>query len=138
MRSRNFCAKDDAEPAGAGRLSKLTGHDKAVVDEMVRDIQQSHPQATREGILEDLEAWGFDPTYEQLEAEKPTREDILKAAKHDPILAGMVERGEMLSRSHWIMNAYSMRDMPNPWTPAHEQHVPRIFRRTNPEELCLQ
>ena len=83
----------------AGRLSKLTGHDKAVVDEMVRDIQQSHPQATREGILEDLEAWGFDPTYEQLEAEKPTREDILKAAKHDPILAGMVERRDAVAGS---------------------------------------
>jgi hypothetical protein len=104
---------------------------------MVRDIQQGHPQATREGILEDLEAWGFDPTYEQLEAEKPTREEILDAAQHDPILAGMVERGEMLSRGHWIMNAYSLSEM-NPWTPKHEQHVPSVFRRKNPEELWLQ
>jgi hypothetical protein len=122
----------------AGRLSKLTGYDKAVVDEMIRDVQQSHPQATRESILEGLEWWGFDPTYEQLAAEKPTREEILEAAKHDPILASMVERGEMLSRAYWIMNAYSMSDMPNPWTPKHEQHVPKVFRRTNPEELWLQ
>jgi hypothetical protein len=121
----------------AGRLSKLTGSDKAVVDEMVRDIQQSHPQATREGILEDLEWWGFDPTYEQLKAERPTREEILAAAQSDPILAGMVERGEMLSRSYWIMNTYSMSEMPNPWTPLHEQHFPRIFRRKNPEDLWL-
>jgi hypothetical protein len=120
----------------AGYLSRVTGGDKAIVDEMVRDIQQSHPRATRQGILEDLEWWGFDPTYEQLEAEKPTREEILEAAKHDPILASMVERGEMLSRAYWIMNAYSLSEM-NPWTPAHEQHVPRIFRRNNPEELWV-
>ena len=120
----------------AGRLSKLTGYDKAIVDELVREIQQSHPKATRERILEDLEWWGFDPTYEQLAAEKPTKEEILAAAQYDPILASMVERGEMLSRAHWIMNAYSIRDM-NPWTPAHEQHVPSVFRRKNPEDLWL-
>ena len=120
----------------AGYLSKVTGYDKAIVDELVRDIQLHHPQATREGILDEMEWWGFDPTYEQLEAEKPTREEILEAAKHDPILAGMVERGTMLSRAYWIMNAYSLSEM-NPWTPAHEQHVPRIFRRTNPEELWV-
>jgi hypothetical protein len=121
----------------AGRLSKLTGYDKAVVDELVRDIQQSHPNASRESLLEDLEWWGFDPTYEQLEAEKLTREEILEAAKHDPILEGMVERGEMLSRGHWIMNAYSLSEM-NPWTPKHERHVPSVFRRKNPEDLWLQ
>jgi hypothetical protein len=122
----------------ASRLSKLTGYDKAVVDELVRDIQRHHPRATREGILEEAELWGFDPTYEQLEAEKPTREEILEAAKHDPILAGMVRRGEMLSRAYWIMNAYSLSDMPDPWTPKHEHHVPSVFRRKNPEELWLQ
>ena len=62
----------------AGYLSKVTGHDRAIVDELVRDIQLHHPRATREGIMDELEWWGFDPTYEQLEAEKPTREEILK------------------------------------------------------------
>ncbi len=44
------------------RLLKATGRLKEAVEEAVRDIQQAHPNASREGILEHLEAAGFDET----------------------------------------------------------------------------
>jgi hypothetical protein len=46
----------------ADRLAKATGRLKEAVDEAVRDIQQAHPNATREGILAHLEAAGSDET----------------------------------------------------------------------------
>lgn len=48
----------------AGYLSRVTGQDKEVVDELVRDTQLRHPQATREAILDEAEWWGFDPTHQ--------------------------------------------------------------------------
>jgi hypothetical protein len=44
------------------RLTSATGHLKQAVDAVVRETQQRHPQATREGILEELASAGFDET----------------------------------------------------------------------------
>jgi hypothetical protein len=65
-----------------------------------------------------------------------TRAEILEAAKRNPILAGMVKRGEPLTRDQWIRRAYSLSDMPEPWTPEHEEQVPRVFRKKNPDDAA--
>jgi hypothetical protein len=57
-----------------------------------------------------------------------TRAEILEAAKHDPILESMVQRGEPLTRAQWIIRAYSLSELPDPWTPEHEYEVPVPFR----------
>ena len=65
-----------------------------------------------------------------------TRAEILEAAKHDPILEDMVKHNEPLTRERWIRSAYSLSDIPDPWTEEHEQTVPRVFREPNPEETA--
>ena len=62
----------------------------------------------------------------------PTRPQILEAAKHDPILQSMVERGEPLTRAQWIIRAHTLSDVPKPWTDEDEQKLPRVFRKPNP------
>jgi Domain of unknown function (DUF4326) len=59
-----------------GYLSRVTGNDKAVLDEMILGIQLNRPNATREEILNELEQEGFGPTWG--ESEPPIRSDDLE------------------------------------------------------------
>ena len=63
-----------------------------------------------------------------------TRAEILEAAKHDPILESMVQRGEPLTREQWIIRSHSLSDVPDPWTHEDEQKLPRVFRKKHAED----
>lgn len=53
--------KEYAPLSRAGYLSKVTGRDKEVLDELIQEIQHDHPNISREDVLKDLEWEGFDP-----------------------------------------------------------------------------
>jgi hypothetical protein len=103
------------------RLASATGRLKQAVDEAVREIQQSHPNATREGIIEHLAAAGFDendwyPPHlrgvtwdkqltdrgDMAQTQRKIHPALLQAAKTDPILSYMIKHGLPLNRKTWI------------------------------------
>jgi hypothetical protein len=55
-------------------------------------------------------------------------EQLKEIAKHDGVLADMIERDLPLTREKWISMAY-LGHPPEVWTAEHEAEVPAPFRR---------
>jgi hypothetical protein len=57
----------------------------------------------------------------------PVDPALIGAAKSDPLLEGIIRRGEPLSREAWIRYAWGAAP-PKPWCIEHEMEVPEFWQ----------
>jgi hypothetical protein len=55
-------------------------------------------------------------------------------ARTSPVLAGMLQRGDPLTRGTWLRRSYVFDEVPDPVPPEVEQQMPPPFRQLNEDQ----